>query len=111
VEVVVGLSPRVLLGNVGAEHDMGSDGFPESLVVWEPSLVQRLEIQSDEAIALLVSDLQVSVDVDDVLEAELLCEARGAAECLGGEPGQWSTWVGRPSVKSVFRIGSASTLS
>ena len=88
VEVIVGLCPGVLLGDVGAEFDMGSDGLPERFVVGEPGLVEGLEVERDEAVALLVADLQVAVDIDDVLEAELLCEAAGAAERLGREPGQ-----------------------
>ena len=88
MEVVVGLGPGVLLGDPGAELDVGADGFPEGLVVGEPGLVERLEVEGDEAVALLVGDLEVAVDVDDVLEAELPSEAVGAAERLDREPGQ-----------------------
>lgn len=40
------------------------------------------------AVVSLVRDLQVAVHVDDVLKTELAAEAIGAAERLGGEPGQ-----------------------
>jgi hypothetical protein len=45
-------------------------------------LVERLQLESREALALLVGDLQVAVDVDDVLEAQPLGEAVGAVERL-----------------------------
>src|SRR5262249_17435941 len=88
MQIGVGLGPRVLLGDACTELDVRADRLPEAVVVGQAGLVERLHVQSDEAIALLVGDLQLAVDVDDVLKAELAREAVGAAERLGGEPGQ-----------------------
>src|SRR5262249_27598597 len=88
MQIGVGLGPRVLLGDACAELDVRANRLPEGFVVWQAGLVERLHVQSDKAIALLVGDRQLAVDVDDVLKAELAREAVGAAERLGGEPGQ-----------------------
>ena len=75
VEVGVGFGPRVLLGDLGAELDVGADRLAEWVVVGEAGFVERLEVEGDEAVALLVCDLEMAVHVDDVLEAERFGEA------------------------------------
>lgn len=61
---------------------MRAHRLPEGLIAGQACLVERLQLESREALALLVGDLQVAVDVDDVLEAPPLGEAVGAAERL-----------------------------
>jgi hypothetical protein len=56
--------------------------------VGQTGLVESLQVERDESFALLVRDLEPPVHVDEVLEAQLAREAVGAAERLGGEPGQ-----------------------
>jgi len=67
----VRLGAGVLLGDVGTELDVFLDRFAEPLVGREAGLIHRLEVGADEAVALLVSDVQVAVNVDQVLKAEL----------------------------------------
>jgi len=62
-----------------------ADGRAERLVVRHPRLVERGQVELDEALALRLGDPQPAVDVDEVLEAELAREAVRAAEGLGGE--------------------------
>jgi hypothetical protein len=88
VKLGVSLGPRVLLGDTRAELEVSAHRLPEGLVAGQACLVEPLQVHTHEAVALLVGDLQVAVDVDDVLEAQPLGEAVGAAERLGGEPGQ-----------------------
>jgi hypothetical protein len=78
--------PRVLLGGALTELDMRPDGLPEWLVVGQARLVERLHVERHESLQLLVGDFQVTMHVDDVLNAELTCEAIGPAERLGREP-------------------------
>jgi hypothetical protein len=87
VKVGVGLSPRVLLGDARAELDVRAHRLAERLVVGQSCLVERLQVEGDESLSLLVGDLEVVVHVDDVLEAKLAREAVGSAERFGRETG------------------------
>jgi hypothetical protein len=63
------------LCDAGAELDVLADCLAERFVLGHASLVERLHVQRDKPLALLVGDAQVAVDVDDVMEAELAGEA------------------------------------
>src|SRR5262249_61395268 len=67
---------------------MGAYGLSESFVPGKAGLVDRLQIERHEPLALLVGDLQVAVHVDDVLKAHLTRESIWPSERLGGEPGE-----------------------
>ena len=97
----------VLLGDVGTELDMFLDCFAEPFVGREASLVRRLQVDADEAVALLVSDVQVAVNVDQVLKPELAAEAVRAAERLGREPGQVLDVGATGFVNTCLRTSSA----
>ncbi len=77
----------VQLSDMGAEFNVFANCLAEALVAWKACL-GRLRVGADEAVALLVCDLEVAVQVDDVLEAERFGEAARAAERLGREPAQ-----------------------
>jgi hypothetical protein len=63
-------------------------GLSEGAVRRQSSLVESVEVESHEALALLVGDPQVAVDVDDVLKARSSSETVGATKRLHREPGQ-----------------------
>jgi hypothetical protein len=106
VQVGVGPCPEVLLGKAGAELDVLADGLAERLVAWQAGLVERLEVQGDEPVTLLDGDLAVPVHLDDVLESHLPAEAVGAAERLGGEPGEVVNVGGGTLGEHPFSTGS-----
>lgn len=59
-----------------------------------------------QALALLVGDLQVAVDVDDLLGTQPLGEAVGAAERLtSGQRLRWGLWMGYDP--DPFLVGEA----
>jgi RNA polymerase sigma factor (sigma-70 family) len=107
VQVGVGFGARVLLGDMSPELDVLPDRLAERGVVRQPGLVERRQVQRDEPRALLVGDVQVAVDVDDVLEAELAGEPVGPAERLGREPGQVVdvSWHPRGEQGPQHRVG------
>ena len=76
VEVGVGLGPRALLGDLGAEFDERTAARNASSS-GRPGFVERLEVEGDEAVALLVCDRESAVHVDDVLEADLSVKRPG----------------------------------
>src|SRR5919106_1012483 len=88
IQLVVVIGVRVLHRHPGAELEVLAHGLAERLVVWQAGFVERLQIELNEPLPLLVGDLQVAVHVDHVLEAELAREAIGAAKRLGREPRQ-----------------------
>jgi hypothetical protein len=75
VKLSVGLRARVLLCDPGSELDMLADRLTERLIVGYCGLVERLKVDLDEPLALLVGDLQVAVYVDVVAKAKLVGEA------------------------------------
>src|SRR5436305_6986703 len=82
VQLGIGCGVRVLHRHVAAELDVLADGCPERLIGRHPGLVQGGHIQLDEALALLLGDVQAAMDGDEMVEAELLREAVGAARAL-----------------------------
>jgi hypothetical protein len=70
----------VLLRDVRSELRVRTYCATKGFVFRKACLVERLEVQCDESLALLVGDLEVAVHIDDVLEAELASEAIGTAE-------------------------------
>jgi hypothetical protein len=88
VQLLLRLGGRVLLRHPGAELDVLADRLAERLVVGQPGLVHRREVERHEPLPLLIGDVQVPVHVNQVPEAELAGEAVRAAERLSGEPGQ-----------------------
>ena len=56
---------------------MRAHRIPEGLVVRKAGLVHRFEVESHEALPLLVGDLQAAVNVNDVLKADVPGEAVG----------------------------------
>jgi hypothetical protein len=85
VQLGVGLGVRVLRRDAGAELNVLANGGAERLVVGHPRGVERRYVQLDEALALLLGDLEPAMHVDQVLKAELAREPVGTAERLGSE--------------------------
>lgn len=50
--------------------------------------VQRLQVQLDKTESLLLGDVEVTVDIDQMGESQLLGEAVGTTERFGGKGGQ-----------------------
>src|SRR5262245_63483336 len=67
---------------------MRAHGLTESLVVGKACLVEGLEIQRHESFALLVGDLQMTMDIDDALKAQFAGEPIGSSERFRSEPRQ-----------------------
>lgn len=67
---------------------MRADRFPKRLIVGHSRLIERLHVQSDEPLTLLIGDLQVAVCFDQMLEAQLARKAVRPTERLRREPGQ-----------------------
>src|SRR5262245_23224387 len=67
---------------------MRAYGLSESLVLRKTGGVDRLQVERHEPLALLIGDLQMSVDIDDVLKAQFAGESVGPSERFCGEPGQ-----------------------
>jgi len=80
VKLFVRLRPRVLLGDSRAELEVRAHCLPERIVAGQARLIERLQVAGDEALALLVGDLQMAMNVDDVLEARPLSETVGTTE-------------------------------
>ena len=106
----VALGPRVLLGNLGPELDVGAHSFPEQLVSRQTGLIERLHVQSHEPLPLLVRDLQMPVHINDVLEAKLAAETVRPTEGFRREPGQVIHMLRAPLRKQRLQDGSARTL-
>src|SRR5262245_3300181 len=66
VEVVVGSGMRVLEGDAAAEVDVLVDRFAEGLVGGHARRVERRHVELDEALPLLLADLQAPVHGDEV---------------------------------------------
>jgi hypothetical protein len=62
--------------------------FAERRVFGQTGLAERLQVERDESLALLVGDPEAAVHIDEVVEAQLAREAVRAAERLSREPGQ-----------------------
>jgi hypothetical protein len=88
VQLVVVVSVRVLHRDLRAELDVGADGLAERLVIGHVGLVERRHVQLDEPAALLLGDLEIAVDCDEMVEAQLTAEAVRPTERLGRERGQ-----------------------
>ena len=91
MQLVVAVGAGVLHGDPRAKLDVLAHCFTESEVVGYLRLVQRGGVEVDEALALLLRDLQAAVDLDQVLEPELAREAVGPAERFDRERRQVST--------------------
>jgi hypothetical protein len=63
---------------------MFPDCLAEGFVIGHASLIQGFQVDRGEALTLLVGDLQVTVNVDEVLETDVAGEAVCAAEGFGG---------------------------
>jgi hypothetical protein len=70
VQLVLGGGVRVLHRDLRPELEVGAHGVAERLVVGHANGIQRGQVELDEPLPLLLSDLQVPVDVDQVPEAE-----------------------------------------
>src|SRR5918996_4919746 len=66
---------RVLLGDPGAELDVGAHRLAEALVLGKFGLIERLHVELDEPRPLLVRDLQLSMHPDQAGKAQLAAEA------------------------------------
>ncbi len=76
---------------------------PETTV---PRTVPAIGSAPRQALALLVGDLQVAVDVDDLLGTQPLGEGVGAAERLtSGQRLRWGLWMGYDP--DPFLVGEA----
>ena len=95
MKLVVGFRMGVLHRGLEPNSIVGSDGRTELVVGGKVRCVERSHVELDEPLPLLLGDPKVSVDVDEMCEAELSGEAVGAAEGLGGEGGE---------VVDVFRL-------
>jgi hypothetical protein len=85
MQLGVGLGARVLHRDACAELNVLAYGGAERLVVGHLRRIERRHVQLDEALALLLSDLEAAMHVDQVLKPELAREPVGTAERLGGE--------------------------
>jgi hypothetical protein len=88
MEIGVGVGVRVLLGDARAELDVRAHGIAERLVVGETGFVERLQVQRCELMPLLVADREMTMHLDQMLEAQLAGEAVGPTERFHREPGQ-----------------------
>lgn len=68
------------MGNVGSELHVLADGATKWLVVGHTGLIERLQVDLDESLTLVVGDLQVTVHLDDVPKTDLIGESRRTAE-------------------------------
>jgi hypothetical protein len=68
ITVVIGFSPRVLLGDVRAELDLGAHCRPEWFVRGQACLAKRLHRKGYDALPLLLSDLPATMDSAHVLK-------------------------------------------
>lgn len=79
---------RVLLSDVCSELDVLTNRAAKRLVVGHAGIVERLQVDLDEPLTLLVGDLQVAMHVDDEPKTELIGKSWRPAERLSSEPGQ-----------------------
>jgi hypothetical protein len=76
------------LGHICAELEVRLHCRSELLVSGQVSFAERLDVDAYESVLLLVTDSEMTVDVNDVLKAEFTGEAVGSPERLGGEPSE-----------------------
>jgi hypothetical protein len=88
MEFIIVLGMGVLHGNLRTEFDVRSDRLAEITVVGKVGGVERRHIELDESCPLLLGDLKVSVDGNEMGEAELSGESIGTAEGFGREGGE-----------------------
>lgn len=100
MKLLVGFRMRVLLCDPRTELDMLTHGFAELLIGGQTRLVQGFQINLDEALPLLIGDLQAAMPVDEVRESQFAAETAWATEGFGGEPGQMIDVGGRRSGKT-----------
>src|ERR1700722_1760695 len=88
MELVVGFGVGVLHGDSRTEVDVFFDGLAERLIVGEVRRVEGCHVEVDEPLSLSLGDVKAPVDVDQMCEAELACEAIGTTKRLSGEGGE-----------------------
>ncbi len=98
MKLVLGLRVRVLHRDLRAEFNVRSDRLTELLIVGKIRGVEGIHIELDEPLSLLLGDPKVSVNPDEMCEAELSCEAVGTTEGFSSEGGEVIDvfWLTRP---------------
>ena len=94
MELALGGGVGVLHRNLGAELEVGAHRVTERLVIGHANGIEGRQIQLDEPLALLLADLQTTVNVDQVTKPELTAVAVRPPERLCGEPRQMGHMIG-----------------
>jgi hypothetical protein len=86
IEVFVALCMGILHRHSRTERDVFSDGFPKGLVVRQARRIEGGEIQLDEALPLDFGNVEISLDLDQMVNAaQFPGEAIRAAEGFSRE--------------------------
>lgn len=71
----VALGLRVQLRDPRTELNVAAHGFTECFIVGKPGLIERLHVQGDEPLPLLLGDLEVAVHAYEVIKSQFAREA------------------------------------
>ena len=88
MKLVISLRIGVLHRHLRAEFKVRADCRTELLIIGQVRRVERCHVELDEPLSLLLGDPQLSVDVDQMGEAELSGKAIRTTEGFSREGGQ-----------------------